>query len=256
MEPILLVCKALHRDQFTNEIFTGEDDILALVERGSFVFDNGTGPQHVGPMEAVNFKRNVTYRRSITQPADLYLFRYRSDDDIFGRGKIIFQDVERIRSTLRLLHISDSTIPLDDFACKRTLFADLVNQYCLENAASLAENTHSDKIISASIAYLNNNLHEKINLNALAAQHYLSYVQFSRRFKSATGTTPQNYLANLRLKKAQHLLADSDLPIKIIAHDCGFSNEYYFSNFFRVHCTLSPTHYRTMIKTTDDTSGK
>lgn len=252
MEPVLLVCKALHRDTFDNEVFTGQDDILAVVEKGSFVFDNGSGEQQVGPGEAVNFKKNITYHRHILQPADLYLFRYRAEVDLFGSGKVLFRDHERIRSTLALLHLSDRSVQLDTFSCKRTLFADIVNQYRLENAALLGESAYADPIVAAAIAHIQNQLHEKINLAELAEQHYLSYVQFSRRFKLATGTTPQNYIAGLRLKKAQLLLSDTDLSIKQIARDCGFGSEYYFSNFFRSHCLLSPSRYRAMIQAAED----
>jgi len=251
MEPILLVCKALHRDVFDNEIFTGQDDILAVVERGSFFFDCGNGPQQVGPYEAVNFRKGITYHRHILEAADLYLFRYRDDGELFGSGKVLFRDRQRIRSTLELLHLCDSTVQPDSFTFKRALFGDIVTQYRLENAALLAENTQADPVVSAAIAYINNNLHEKINLAELAAQHYLSYVQFSRRFKRTTGSTLQNYVAGLRLKKAQLLLLETELSVKQIARDCGFGSEYYFCSFFRSHCQLPPTHYRAMIKSTD-----
>lgn len=251
MEPILLVCKALHRDTFANEVFTGQDDILAVVERGSFVFDNGSGQQQVGPGEAVNFKKNITYHRRILQPADLCLFRYRTESDVFGSGKVLFRDRQRIYSTLKLLHLSENSVQLDTFACKRALFADIVNQYRLENAVIPEESAYEDPIISAAISYINSHLHEKINLAELGNQYYLSYVQFSRRFKLATGTTPQNYVAGLRLKKAQKLLSESELSVNRIARDCGFGSEYYFCNFFRTHCGLPPTHYRSMIKTAD-----
>jgi len=251
MEPILLVCKSLHRDAFVNEVFTGQDDIFMLVEQGSFVFDNGSGPQEVSSLEAVNFKGNVTYRRHITEPADLYLFRYRADSDVFGSGKVQFQDRERVRSTLRLLHLCDSTVQPDDFACKRALFADLVTQYSLENAALRLQET--DELICSAIAYINSHFHEKLNLTQLASQHYLSYIQFFRRFKRATGATPQDYVAGLRLKKAQLLLSETELSVKQIASTCGFGSEYYFSNFFRSHCAITPSQYRAMIKTTDHT---
>lgn len=254
MEPILLVCKPLHRDAFVNEVFTGQDDILMLVEHGGVAFDNGSGPQEVFSLEAVNFKRNITYHRHITQPADLYLFRYRSDSDVFGNGKVLFRDRDRVRSTLRLLHLCDNTIQADDFACKSTLFADLVMQFRLENTARLSQVSDTDSAIRATIGYINDNLHEKLCLTDLAAQQYLSYVQFFRRFKRATGTTPQDYVAGMRMKKAQLLLSETDLPIKRIAQECGFGNEYYFSNFFRTRCTLSPSQYRTMIKTADTQS--
>lgn len=253
MEHSLLVCKLVVRDAFEHETYTGQDDILAIVESGSFVFDCGGEMQTVGPLEAVNFKKNVQYHRHITQPASIYLFRYRTENSLFGSGKVVFRDRERIRSTLNLLHLSEKSVQTDDFSCKQTLFADLVNQYRLENAGQLGGELHEDKLIAAAITQIHNELHKKLNLAELAASHYLSYVQFSRRFKAATGATPQEYINALRLNKAKALLSDTDLPIRQIAQSCGFGNEYYFSTFFRKCCQLSPTQYRMMVKTTGDT---
>lgn len=252
MDHTLLVCRPVSRQEFEKTEFMGEDDIFALVESGSFCFDNGNGTQTVAALEAVNFKSGILYRRHILEPAKMYFFRYRSESDIFGSGKVIFRDRERIRSTLRLLRMNDATVQPDDHFCKQTLFADLVNQYRLENSAQNRQ-LEEDPVISDAIAYIKNNLHYKINLNELAAQHYLSYIQFSRRFKTATGSTPQDYISALRLKQAQELLADTPLPVKQIAVTCGFANEYYFSNFFRKHCQMSPSQYRNMIRSTDDT---
>ena len=251
MGPVLLVCKPVFREKFVLEDYVGQDDILALVVSGSFVYNNGSGPQQVGALEAVNFKAGIPYHRYITQPAEIYMFRYRCDSDVFGSGTVRFRDQARIRSTIELLGISDTLVYPGDFAAKRALFDDLVNLYRLENAAQLAGDTQGDPLIRSAVAYINSHLHEKISLSQLASDHYLSYIQFSRRFRQATGATPQDYVAGLGLKKAQLLLSDADLPVRQIARDCGFANEYYFSNFFRQHCGLSPTQYRTMVRTTD-----
>lgn len=253
MEYTLLVCKQVVRDAFEHEKYIGTDDILAVVESGSFVFDCGGEMQTVGPLEAVNFKKGLLYRRHITQQASIYLFRYRAENSVFGEGKVVFRDRERIRSTLNLLHMSERSVQTDDFSCKKTLFADLVNQYRLENTGQLGSELHGDKLIAEAIGQIHNQLHKKLNLAELAAQYYLSYVQFSRRFKAATGATPQEYINALRLNKAKNLLADTDLPIRQIAQSCGFGNEYYFSTFFKKCCHLSPTQYRTIVKTTGET---
>lgn len=252
MEHNLLVCKYVVRDKFEHETYTGSDDILALVESGSFVFDDGSGLQRVEPLEAVNFKKDRQYNRHITEKACIYLFRYRAESSIFDGGKVTFRDKDRIRSTLELLHLSDHCAHLDDFDCKRALFADIVNQYRLENAGQPESGVHSDQLIEEAIANIKGSLHKKLNLAELAAEYYLSYVQFSRRFKKATGTTPQEHLAGLRLNKAKTLLSDTDLPIKQVAQTCGFGSEYYFSNFFRKYCRMSPTQYRIMIRTTEN----
>ena len=56
--------------------------------------------------------------------------------------------------------------------------------------------------------------------------------------------TPTEYVSFLRLQKAKRLLIDTDLLIKEIAAECGFSNEYYFSNFFKKRTELSPQNFR------------
>ena len=244
----LLVCKPVIREQFEHQDYIGTDDILALVVSGSFRFDDGSGMQTVMPLDGVNFKKGVRYQRHITEKAQLYLFRYRSETSIFDESKITFRDKTRIRSTLELLQRSEECVLADDFACKRALFGDIINQYRLENAG-LPE--ICDPLIQKAVAQIQNNLHTKLNLAQLAGEHYLSYVQFSRRFKAATGTTAQAYIAGLRLNKAKTLLSETDLPIGQVAQSCGFANEYYFSNFFHKCCHISPSQYRTMIRTTE-----
>ena len=249
MDVTLLVSKLVCRKVFQKEDYIGEDDIFALVVSGSFVFDHGSGVQTVGPLEGVNFQRGVRYHRQITQEAQIYLFRYRTQEDIFGNGKVVFRDTERIRSTLQLLQLCDSLAQQNDFICKQALFTDIVTQFRLEKAAQYQTLLNTDSVILSAISYIRDNLHQKLNLEELAQLHFLSYVQFSRRFKNATGSTPQDYVAGLRLKKAKQLLAETDLSIQKISENCGFSNAYYFSNFFRKHCQFSPSQYRALLNT-------
>ena len=168
MEHSLLVCKQVIRSTFMNESFLGKDDILALVVRGCFDFDNGGGIQRAHPMQAVNFRHGVHYERRVIEPVELYMFRYHHENSIFGSGLVVFRDVDRIRSTIELLHLSDSTIQPDDFACKRALFADLVNQFRLENSTQSGHIGDTDELIASAIAHINANLHLKLNLAELA----------------------------------------------------------------------------------------
>lgn len=244
----LLVCLRVERSKFQQEKYVGADDLLMLVKSGSFEFDDGSGLQTVGPLEAVNFKKGRSYQRRILEPAVFYLFRYRTDANLFGNGKVIFQDTGRIRSTLDLLHIADRDIYLDHFECKKTLFYDLVTQYRLENIRNMKESLQQDAAVADAVEYINAQLHHKVDLNQLAEKHFLSYVQFARRFKRALGMTPQEYLTAVRMKKAKMMLLSTDLQVKKIAKDCGFGTEYYFSNYFKQYHRMSPTEYRTMAK--------
>lgn len=248
MEFNLLVCLQVTRDKFQQEKYAGEDDLLMLVESGRFEFDDGSGLQTVGPLQAVNFKKNRIYQRRILEPVSLYLFRYRSDGDIFGQGKVIFQDRERVASTISLIKTADRDFYLDHFECKKALFADLITQHRLESIQHMEDSLQRDPMIAEAVEYINGQLHHKVDMHQLAEKHFLSYVQFARRFRRAVGMTPQEYLTAIRMKKAKMMLGSTDLQIKKIAKDCGFGNEYYFSNYFKQYYQMTPTEYRTMIK--------
>ena len=251
MEQTLLVCKHLYRTKFEYERYQGNDDILALVEKGSFRLSDGTGEVTVSELEAVCFKAGKLYERYVTEPVILYLFRYRGGNSCLPSGKLTFRDRDRVRSTIRLLQGLDSGNYQDEHGIREALFWDLINQYRLENPADPQNLESTDPVIAKALTELQSSLHKKVDLRALAEKYYLSYVQFSRRFKVVMDMTPQEYITDLRLKKAKTLLADSDLTVKEIARSCGFANEYYFSNFFHKHLSMAPSAFRKMEKTTE-----
>ncbi len=65
-----------------------------------------------------------------------------------------------------------------------------------------------------------------------------------RVFKEINGITIQQYITNLRLKRACHFLTDSNLSYSEIAYYCGYSSEQYFSMAFKKHMGIAPSAYR------------
>lgn len=241
----LLVCARVEREKFENEIFCGEDDILGIVKSGEFVFDNGDGLQTVSEFEGVVFKKGITYERKVTKPLTMYLFRYRSGNDFFENSKIVFKDKGRIKSTIGMLEQLEDGFYYNDFECKKSLLSDIFTQYAIENKYT-GSDLPEDKVIADALMEINKNFHRKINLEQMAKRSFLSYVQFSRRFKNSMGLTPQEYINNMRMEKARYLLAESTVSVKKIAVECGFANEYYFSKFFKKYNSISPSEYRKM----------
>lgn len=92
--------------------------------------------------------------------------------------------------------------------------------------------------------YINNHFKEDLNLDQLADQCGLNKFYLVHSFKKATGTTPINYLNQLRLQEAEKLLKTTDLPVAEIAQDVGFSSQNGFSQSFRRFKGVSPTRYR------------
>lgn len=245
MNTKLLVNLKVYREKFIMEDYCGTNNILGLVSEGSFSFEAPEGKYIVKPYEGALFRHNVLYHREVIEPVTMYLFRYTSDMPIFASDYITFANSSRIKSTVEMLDKLDNGMFKNEFEYRKNLFADIITQYMIENSALVG--TKSDAPIEAAIAFLNANMHKKINPAEAAAQTNLSYVQFLRRFKSHTGMTPSDYITTLRIQKAKNMLADTDMFIKDIASLCGFENEYYFSNFFKKHIGVSPLAYRKTI---------
>ncbi len=245
MALLLLAAVRAEREEFAHKHFCGEQNIFALVVKGSFVYScEGVEQETVTELEAVCFEKGVKYRRHVTSPLVLYLFRFKSDDIVLPRHKLTFRDEARIFSTISLLESLEKHISPVEFSYKRHLFADIVNQYRMENSLPLQKTEERDELIVKATRHMQRHMGEAISLPDIASMVGLSYVQFSRRFRVALGVTPFDYLAALRIRKAKQMLMDTELPLRVIAAECGFASEYYFSNFFKKHCEMSPTAFR------------
>lgn len=72
---------------------------------------------------------------------------------------------------------------------------------------------------------------------------------FKRRFKSATGMSPIEYVHTLRLEEAKQMLEAENLPIEAIAAEVGYEDTSFFNRLFRRQVKLTPAQYRRRFKT-------
>lgn len=68
--------------------------------------------------------------------------------------------------------------------------------------------------------------------------------QLQRRFRSAFGIAPQEFLLKTRVLAAQALLDSTSLNASEIARRCGFVDASGFAQHFRKRIGLTPTEYR------------
>lgn len=69
-----------------------------------------------------------------------------------------------------------------------------------------------------------------------------------RTFRKLTGTSPMSFILKLRIEKAKDMLRDTDLPIKEIAKQVGFSSYDSFGNSFQKQVGSSAFSYRKNIR--------
>jgi AraC family transcriptional regulator len=87
-------------------------------------------------------------------------------------------------------------------------------------------------------------LDSDLSLSTLAAESGYSRAQFMRLFKAASGQTPHKYLLELRLRRAQEMIAVRSKQIIDIALECGFRSHAHFSVAFSQRFGIAPNLYR------------
>ena len=93
-------------------------------------------------------------------------------------------------------------------------------------------------------AYLEANLTQDLDMNAVARAASLSPFYLTRIFKQRYGVPPYRYLIGLRIRYASDLLRESSLSVTQVCHRSGFNSLSHFITTFRNHTGMSPSQYR------------
>ena len=103
------------------------------------------------------------------------------------------------------------------------------------------ESLSSYKNLSYTIDYIHSNYtDENISVKKLAEFTMVSENYFRKMFFKKTGTTPLNYINNLRLSLADNMLESEYYTVTQIASLCGFSDPKYFSCMYKKSRGTSP----------------
>ena len=97
--------------------------------------------------------------------------------------------------------------------------------------------------VERAIDYMETNLSEPLTLEDVAKASGLSPSHFARRFKSATGAPPHQYLIQMRVERAKRMLLQRE-PIVEIALACGFTHQEHLTRIFRRLTGVTPASYR------------
>jgi AraC-like DNA-binding protein len=86
--------------------------------------------------------------------------------------------------------------------------------------------------------------HETILVEELAKELKVGYSYFRQVFKARTGLSPKQYQLQIRLHKAQDLLANTSRSVSEIAEILGFNTAFHLSTQFKNHVGLAPLTWR------------
>ncbi len=112
---------------------------------------------------------------------------------------------------------------------------DAIHRY--KNHSPLAQ-------LRLAINYMQENLDQEVSRDAAAAVAHLSPAHFSRLLKKEMHETFTDILNRMRIERAAEYLARTDRSLSMVALDCGFKDQSYFTKIFRKYMKKTPREYR------------
>ena len=106
------------------------------------------------------------------------------------------------------------------------------------------QKTHGDEDILRAQSILEEDLANPLSVDELARRTAMSRRNFVRRFKSATGNAPRDYVQRLRVEAAKRTLETTPHPITKVATDVGYQDPVAFRKLFARSTGLTPADYR------------
>ena len=221
-------------------------DMMLVITKGKIGCRMGEREVLIGENEILYIPANTQFYRRIIEPIDFFQFVFHTDPQspicaqmTAGKLNLPNENVAVMAENYALLsHLPDN----------RALFLHMIEHIAVEHYIHRQSEQHgaegySEDILTV-LRYMNEHLSEKIDLEALAEEVYLSHVGLIWKFKKQLHTTPSRYLIKLRMHYAKQLLLEGALRVGEIATLCGYSNAYYFANAFRKEVGMSPSEFR------------
>ncbi|GAL35201.1 xylose activator XylR AraC family [Vibrio maritimus] len=163
-----------------------------------------------------------------------------------------YDDTERLLSPMPL-----SSVELDPFelgrSCMETLEHVIRYKRCISKLFSSSTVIHAkttndegaeDKIAVKAELFMRNHFHSNIKIKQVTDYCRVSRKTLDTRFLIVHGVTAHQYLTNLRVDRAKHLLATTEDRMESIAKQCGYPSPSYLSQVFIKQLGLSPAKYR------------
>lgn len=102
--------------------------------------------------------------------------------------------------------------------------------------------------ISRTIAFMKENLSKNLTLEDLAQIAGMSASHYSAVFRTKVQSAPINFFTFLKIQESCRLLENTQLRIKEVAYQIGYSDPYHFSRVFAHVMGVSPRDFRKLRK--------
>ena len=252
-------------DKYSNEMFRAGAFFYILVETGTaeFVIDCHSYIIGKGDMLLVAPRMSVKLMKKSSDFGTCGLCMEPFFFDSLSIGNYVYKRLYNSSHTTYVLRLEDS----DTVHIRKTL--DLMSHYLTsdhpaEMAGSLvnflllqiteifhSQNVHpagrvkhSDALFRLFRKLLAENYRKEHELQFYADSLHISQTYLSRVIRQISGKTVNNYIAEALYTDARRLLVFTDLTVKEIAEQLGFSDQSSFGKFFKKKSETSHANFR------------
>ena len=252
-------------DKYNNEMFRAGAFFYILVETGTaeFVIDCHSYIIGKGDMLLVAPRMSIELMKKSSDFGTCGLCMEPFFFDSLSIGNYVYKQLYNSSHTTYVLRLEDS----DTGHIRKTL--DLMSHYLTsdhpaEMAGSLvnflllqiteifhSQNVHpagrvrrSDALFRLFRKLLAENYRKEHELQFYADSLHVSQTYLSRVIRQVSGKTVNNYIAEALYTDARRLLVFTDLTVKEISEQLGFSDQSSFGKFFKKKSETSPANFR------------
>jgi len=159
---------------------------------------------------------------------------------LIGKAVTFYKDVSKCyKSCLMILNgheLKYGVQTADDF--------DL-SQNAAESSTSAIEQTKEHtSVIQRALDYIEKHYSCPLSLNLIADELGLNTNYLGFQFHRELGEYFSDYLNSFRIRRAQQLLRETDLPVAVISIQVGYTSVNYFCQVFKKQVHQSPVAYR------------
>jgi AraC-like DNA-binding protein len=142
---------------------------------------------------------------------------------------------EQLEACLRMLQLVSGMIA--NLAERNLQQAERINEmrHTIDQLRSWRQ-----RVVEKATVFMQTHLADPIRLHDLAQHVVLSPSYFSQIFREETGQSPIDYLIDLRMKRARHLLGDQEANVTEAAGAVGYDSVSYFIRQFTARVGSTP----------------
>lgn len=235
-------------------------DTLSIRLSGSCQFKTQKDNFSVSRGKLLYLPKNVEYQQMSEDETliAIHFINYSSNSQ--GKAEIIdIDDVEYVEGIIRQMYDEWKGLKAGyQYKCTSLFYELLYYLRSSEHGGAVDSTSDESKIKNALDLIHLNYRKEQIEISELAGACALSEAYFRKLFKKIHGVSPIQYIIDLKLDFASHLLQSGLYTVGEAAAKSGFSDPKYFSRLFKARFSLSPRQYQHNfeIKATGDTGEK